>query len=136
MKNIILISISIFFIISCNTRVSSQLVSGVEYRISKIDSVKDIYLIYAEKTNVSIPNTVLLKIASAKTKNKCRNNSLLINKIYKLNLESLYPKNFVSHHYLQGITFKNVFISFDKEYNVKKDLFITNDIEGMCYVKK
>jgi len=65
MKNIILISISIFFIISCNTRVSSQLVSGVEYRITKIDSVKDIYLIYAEKTNVSIPNTVLLKIASA-----------------------------------------------------------------------
>lgn len=124
--------ILILSIISCNTK--SKLVTGIEYRIIKIDTIENIYLINAEKADTSIKNTGIIKIASAKTSNKCKKSNLLnVSKIYKFNIESLYPKNFVSHHYLGGITYNGVFVSFEKNINFKRDLFINNDLEGLCY---
>jgi len=135
MKNINIIYLFILFtIISCNTK--SKIVSGIDYNIVKIDSIKNVYLIYAEKKDASIKNSALIKIASIKTEKKCNKQKVIIaNRIYRLNLQSLYPKNFVSNHYLGGITFNSIFIPFDKEYNIKKDLFVTDDIEGVCYLK-
>jgi|GEM_PF-4135680 len=131
MKNGLAVII-LLLITSCS--IKSQFVSGIEYRIIKIDSIKNIYLIYAEKSSVVIKDTDIIKIASIKSKNKCEINKLIINnKKYKFNLTSLYPKNFVSHHYLGGITFNEIFVPFEKDYNVKKDLFTTEDLEGLCY---
>lgn len=127
--------ILILSIISCNTK--SKLVTGIEYRIIKIDTIENIYLINAEKADISIKNTSIIKIASAKTSDKCKKGNLLkVNKIYKFNIESLYPKNFVSHHYLTGITYNGVFVPFEKNINFKRNLFITTDLEGLCYKTK
>ena len=131
MKNISVI-ILLLLIISCNSK--SKLSAGLDYRIVKIDSIENVYLLYAERTDVSIPNTKIIKIASTKTGYGCKKNrSIIVEHNYKLNLKSLYPENFVSHHYLGGITFNGVYIPFEKDYNIKKNLFSTEDIKGLCY---
>ncbi|MCX8532076.1 hypothetical protein [Chryseobacterium luquanense] len=131
MKKILIITI-LMSIISCKP--TSKMVSGVDYKIIKIDSLETIYIIYAEKSDVSIRNSKIIKIASSKKNNKCKRKNLInIGQIYKLNLVSLYPENFVSHHNLGGITYNSIYVPFDKDYNVKKDLFITENLEGLCY---
>ncbi|MDR2236623.1 MAG: hypothetical protein LBE92_10905 [Chryseobacterium sp.] len=131
MKQIIFILI-IFGLYSCNIQSKSNI--GYSYRIVKIDSIENVYLIYAERSDVNIKNTVL-KIVSAKTEKNCKKNKrIALENNYKLNVFSLYPKNLVSHN-LGGITFNGVLIPFDKDYNIKKDLFITEDLKGLCYRK-
>ena len=113
--------------------VKSKVTEGYNYRIVKIDSIENTYLIYAENVSVSIKNTNIIKIVSAKTETNCKKNNLIaVDKNYKFSTFSLYPKNLVSHH-LRGITYNGTVIPFDKGYNIKKDLFITKNIEGLCY---
>ncbi|MPS66751.1 hypothetical protein [Chryseobacterium sp.] len=131
MKNIVFIVVVSFILFSCATK--PKAIAGYNYRIVKIDSIENTYLIYAERADVSIRNTNIIKIASEKTRTKCRKNNLInVDKNYKFNTFSLYPKDLVSHH-IGGITYNGTLIPFDKDYNVKKDLFGTKDIEGLCY---
>ncbi|MEJ5104369.1 MULTISPECIES: hypothetical protein [Chryseobacterium] len=134
MKKIIFTLASLFIIYSCG--IKPKISEGYNYKVIKIDSIENTYLIYAEKIDASIKNTAIIKIVSAKTKTNCKRKDLIIvDKNYKFNLISLYPKNLVSHN-LRGITYNGTLIPFDREYNVKKDLFITDNINGLCYKEK
>jgi len=131
MKKIIFTLIILFIINSCGVKSKSP--ESYNYRIVKIDSIENTYLIYAEKMNISIKNSAIIKIVSAKKEKHCKKNDLVIvDKNYNLNVISLYPQGLVSHH-LKGITYNGTLIPFDKDYNVKKDLFTTEDLEGLCY---
>ena len=132
MKKVIYLVVIIFLFLSCK---SQKLYSGLEYRILKIDSLDSVYLIYAEKDDISIGNSNVIKIVSAKSENRCKRNQLVIGKNYKLNLTSLYPENFASHH-LNGINYNGVLVKFDKDYNVRKDLFTADHLNGLCYIYK
>ena len=131
MKKIIFITSVLFVLCSC--RIKSKVNEGYEYRVIKIDSIENTYLIYAEKVDVTIKNTDIIKIVSAKTETyRKKSNLITVNKNYKFSTFSLYPKDMVSHH-LRGITYNGTVIPFDKDYNIKKDLFITKNIDGLCY---
>ncbi|MDR6489841.1 hypothetical protein J2799_004391 [Chryseobacterium vietnamense] len=131
MIKIIFIVATSFILYSCG--VKSKIAEGNSYRIVRIDSIENVYLIYAEKKDVNIKNTDIIKIASVKTKTHCKSNKIVtVANNYSFILTSLYPKNLVSHH-LIGITYNEVLIPFDKDYNIKKDLFITNNLNGLCY---
>lgn len=132
MKKMIYLLVISFLLVTCKTK---NLSSGIDYEVLEIDSIESVYIIYAERTNVTIKNTNIIKIVSSKDSTKCNKNKFIsVNKIYKLNLESLYPKNLVSHH-LKGINYNGITIPFDKDYNVKKDLFVSSNLQGLCYVK-
>lgn len=131
MKNIIFIIAVSLFLHSCNIKYKAY--EGVNYRVTKIDSIENTYLVYAEKVDVSIKNTNVIKIASAKTDTNCKRKNLIkVDKNYKFSIFSLYPKNLVSHH-LKGIVYNGSLILFDNDYNVKKDLFTTENLKGLCY---
>lgn len=131
MKKIIFVVAVSFVLYACG--VKPKAIAGYNYRITKIDSIENTYLVYAEKVDVSIKNTAIIKIASAKTKTNCKiRNLITVDKNYKLNPISLYPKNLVSHN-LRGITYNGTLVPFDKDYNIKKDLFITENLKGLCY---
>ncbi|MGH1517981.1 hypothetical protein [Chryseobacterium sp. JK1] len=130
MKKIIFIVAS-FILYACG--IKPKATTGYNYRITKIDSIENTYLIYAEKIDFSIKNTAIIKIVSAKSKTNCKTKNLItVDKNYRLNPISLYPKNLVSHN-LRGITYNGTLVPFDKDYNIKKDLFITENLKGLCY---
>ncbi|UOU97977.1 hypothetical protein MUU74_15965 [Chryseobacterium daecheongense] len=131
MKKIIFILIATYILYSCG--IKPKIIDGYNYRIVKIDSIENTYLIYAEKVNVKIKNTSIIKIVSAKVETKCkRKNLIIVDKNYKLDIYSLSPENLVSHN-IRGITYNGTLIPFDKDYNIKKDLFIAKNLNGLCY---
>lgn len=134
MRKIALLILIVWYTLqSCG--IKTKVGTSYDYRIVKIDSIENTYLIYAERINVSIKNTEIIKIVSAKPKMQCeKNNLIVLNKNYKLNTHSLYPENLASHN-LRGITYNGSLIFFDKDYNVKKDLFVTENLKGLCYKK-
>lgn len=120
MKKILIVSI-LFLMISCVGK--PKLFSGYEYRILNIVAIDNTYLIYAERTDVSIPNTAIIKIASAKSPNTCKKNNVLKkNNIYKLNVKSVFSEVINQKNHLSGTNFNGTYISL-KEDNVKHDLF-------------
>ncbi|WP_345989650.1 hypothetical protein AAEU33_18895 [Chryseobacterium sp. Chry.R1] len=133
MKKIIFVVVVSFVLYACG--VKPQSTASYNYRITKIDSIENTYLVYAEKVDINIKNTAIIKIASAKAKTNCdRKNLITVDKNYKLKPISLYPKNLVSHN-LRGITYNGTLVPFDRDYNIKKDLFITENLKGLCYKK-
>jgi hypothetical protein len=133
MKKILIVSL-LFLVMSCVGK--TKLFSGYEYRILNIVAIDSTYLIYAERTDVSIPNTAIIKIASAKSPNTCKKRNVLrINNIYKLNVKSVFSSGIGLKSNLRGTDFNGTYISL-KEDNVKHDLFVSDDIEGICYIKQ
>tara|TARA_R110000850_G_scaffold25451_1_gene73427 strand:+ start:123 stop:554 length:432 start_codon:yes stop_codon:yes gene_type:complete len=108
-----------------------------EYKILKIDSINNFYLIYATKADT------LFKIVSEKKfSDNCR--KIIIGKDYSLNLESIWRKEVmigdvdvspsktphVSCLYLNEIT--KVCLEGDSI----RDIYETKNLEGLCYLPK
>lgn len=129
MKKILYLLLINCMLFSCKTAINKKYTS--DYRVIKIDSVKNINIIYVEKIDATIKNSQILKIVSSKI--KCNEKKQIsVDKVYKLSIESLYPKNIVSHN-LKGISYDGQVIPFDNDYNVVKDLFISTNLKGLCY---
>ncbi len=103
-------------------------ISKNQFEIIKIDSIENVYLIYAKKGDS------IVKIASKKETNVC------INKIkkgdyYNLNIKSVFNSNFPQRRDLAGVNFNGTLIKL-KEQGVLWDLFISDDIKDLCVNNK
>lgn len=97
------------------------------YKILKIDSIQNIYTIYAKKKELTF------KIASKKE--TCVNCSkIIIGKFYNFKLYSLFPPKANQKISISGIRYFGTIIPLEGE-NVIWDLFETGNLIGLCYKK-
>lgn len=102
--------------------------SKAVYEIVRIDSIKNVYLIYGKK------NDSIFKIVSSKTKIQ---NCIPIKEgdTLELVLKSSFRENFYQRKDITGVNYNGVLIRFDKTKDVVWDLFTTENIKGICYIK-
>ncbi|WP_046746320.1 hypothetical protein [Kordia zhangzhouensis] len=99
-----------------------------KYRILKIDSIDQTYIIYAKKQDS------FYKIVSSKNDFKQDCNKIKVNQDYKLKLESLlYPENTKPRRKfeLSGIDYNGITIKVEKDSI--KDIHKSSNLNGLCY---
>ncbi|GAA0894526.1 hypothetical protein GCM10009122_42070 [Fulvivirga kasyanovii] len=119
--------------------VSKQEITPVEfnpnsYEVVKLDSLNDVYLIYAKKAGT------LFKIASKKT-SKERCSRIEVGEKYPFNLESLFPRNFQGKYdlspknlpHVSGVDFYGTTITLEPDSI--NDLFLARNVRGLCFMK-
>lgn len=134
MKTTLITICCILFLLSCkiNTNKKSEistsdLQSKGQFEIVKIDSIENTYIVYARR------NDSIVKIVSAKeTIPSC--NSIKKGKFYALKLRSVFSPNFHQKLDIAGFKFNGTLIKIKGE-NTVWDLFITENMKGLCYEK-
>jgi Ca2+/Na+ antiporter len=128
----LLIIFCAFVIISCKSNKSIS-DNASNYKVIKIDSLENVYIISAELYGAN--NEIdKFKIVSSRNNKSCKSNNIIKeNNSYKLLLKSLRPEEFQFLTNLVGIEFDGTIIPFEKTNNSKKTLFITNNLDGLCY---
>ncbi len=99
-----------------------------KFEIVKIDSIDNIYLVYAKR------NDSIVKIVSLKQKVKNCNQVLIGNK-YNFKIESFFSKNYHQKLDIKGFKVSNTIIKLEKN-GVIWDLFSTINLEGLCYIEE
>lgn len=99
-----------------------------EFTILKIDSIKHIYVVYAEK------NDSIYKILSKKEScNDCQ--PIEVGCKYSLKLDSYFlPEEFHIKMRMTGVSYDGVIINIERD-SIVSDLFITNNLKGICYIE-
>lgn len=132
----------IVFTISCNsgnekkhkldtTNKKIQTNDSTKYKIIKIDSIDKVYVIYALKNNI------YYKILSEKDSSRVGCEKLEIDKLYSLNIKSLlFPEELVNLQsgHITGTDFSGTIINIEEDSIM--DLHHSNNLKGICYVKK
>lgn len=104
------------------------------YEVIKLDSLNDVYLIYAKKAGT------LFKIASKKTNTeKC--SRIEVGEKYRFNLESLFPRNFQGKYdlspknlpHVSGVDFYGTTVTLEPDSI--NDLFLARNVRGLCFMK-
>lgn len=102
-----------------------------KYKVYKIDSIKNVYLIYARK------DEVLYKIASLKQSGRCDRDSVKVGGEYSFMLFSQVPKEYngmdVSPNtipHISGINFHGVWVEFERDSI--NDIFASINLKGLC----
>jgi hypothetical protein len=98
------------------------------YTVTRIDSINNIYLIYAKK------DSLLFKIASVKE--SVENCSYIkINGKYGLRLHSLFAKQIAGHEIMPSCLVTSVDYNgttLSKEIGCVDDLFFADNVKGLC----
>lgn len=126
-----------FILFKCNIKKEATLINqsfvGVSkdfnnmYEIVKIDSIENVFLIYA-KSNDSIFKIVSQKEISP----NC--NHIQLNESYDLKIVSVFPENFTQKRDKYGIKIYSTLIKFEND-SIVWDLFITKNLKGLCYIE-
>jgi len=97
------------------------------FKIIKIDSIENIYLVYAER------NDSIFKIMSLKEKySNCR--PIKLGELYNLKIISWFlPEEIHVRMRVTGVKFGNVIVKMERD-SIVSDLFLTKNLEGLCYV--
>ncbi|GAA0891922.1 hypothetical protein GCM10009122_16010 [Fulvivirga kasyanovii] len=104
------------------------------YEVVKLDSLNDVYLIYAKKGGT------LFKIASKRTsKEKC--SRIEVGEKYPFYLESLFPRNFKGKYdlspkslpHVSGVDFYGTTVTLEPDSI--NDLFLARNVRGLCFIK-
>jgi len=121
--------------LSCNyqNKLTRNNKAGRYYKILRIESLDNIYIIYAQKEDS------LFKILSLKSGNKnC--NTIKVNKSYPLKLKSLFPKEFLGKYDLSpqatnvdGVNFYGNMVQVERDSI--NDLTTAENIRGLCFIK-
>jgi len=97
------------------------------YRVVKLDSINDVYIIYAKTQNM------YYKILSAKDSEvkgmQC--DKILVNNSYRFQLNSLLASNEIDLLHVDGIKFNNETIEIEKDSIM--DLHTSSNLKGLCY---
>ena len=95
------------------------------FEIMKIDSIENVYLIYAKR------HDSLIKIVSAKEKESdCQ--KIFIRGKYELKISSIvYP--IPGKRHIAGVKFNNTIIRMEGG-NVTWDLFVSENLKGLCFL--
>lgn len=136
MKKIIISSIVIFLLFSCFTKKPEPIYQNIEinkvdnnkdFLIVKIDSIDNVIVLYAKR------NDSVFKIASLKQFDKnC--NKVTIGKSYNLKIKSFFPENYPQKLDIKGFKVSKTIIKLEKK-GVVWDLFSSENIKGLCYIK-
>ena len=131
----------IIFMVSCLTFMTGNLYSQMrntpdsvinkEFKILKIDSIKNIYVIYAEQ------NDSVYKILSEK-EDMCNCLNVELNNTYILSIKSYFGPGVIIQR-LAGARYQGSVIPIKDETdekNVLRDLYLSDDIKGKCYIRK
>jgi hypothetical protein len=95
--------------------------------IIKIDSIDNIYLLYAKR------NDSIVKIVSLKLKDmNC--NQIKVGDRYNLKINSFFSKNYPQKLDIKGFKVSNTIIKLEKN-GVIWDLFSSKNLKGLCYMK-
>lgn len=98
------------------------------FTIKKIDSTKNTYLIYAQKEDS------IIKIVS--TKQNFKNNTpIKVNEKYALKIKSLLF-GISNKRHIGGIKYNGEIIKLDIENKSIWDLFTSENLKGLYYIKK
>jgi len=110
-----------------SNRASSIPNRGEVYRISKIDSIDNIYLVYAMR------NDSIFKVVSKKEQNiQCP--QIRPGNNYLLSLESWFlPEEFHVKNRITGVKFENILITVERD-SIVGDIFTTKNLKGLCYI--
>ena len=112
-------------------KISPDSVINKEFKIVKIDSIKNVYMIYAER------NDSVFKIISIKEDiGYCQ--CLRLNSVYVLSVVSYFPPIVIKER-IAGVRYGDTQINRVEENdgkNVLKDLYLSNDIKSKCYVRE
>ena len=96
-------------------------INSEKYKIIKIDSLQNTYIIYAKKQDSTF------KIVSKKN---ASDNCIIIkiNEYYNLKIKSLFPVDYYQKIQISAIKFKL------EGNGIVWDLFISENLNGLCYV--
>jgi hypothetical protein len=98
-----------------------------EFRILKIDSIENVYIIYARR------NDSIFKIASKKVLSlNCQ--TIKIGEDIRLKIVSVFlPEEFHVKMRTAGVKIEGVLIPIEEE-TIVRDLYLTENLKGLCYL--
>ncbi len=111
----------------CSYRKPQQVEFKDEFKILRIDSIENVYIIYASR------NDSIFKIASKKVLNiNCH--PIKIGEDLRLKIVSVFlPEEFHVKMRMAGVRIEGVLIPIEEEAIVR-DLFLTENLKGLCYL--
>jgi|GEM_PF-974895 hypothetical protein len=99
------------------------------FEVLKIDSIENTYIIYVKKYD-TIRRIVSSKIEG---KNNC-NHQIIHGNFYNFKIKSLFDDRFFHKRDIAGIRYNGTIIKLsDSLENVIWDLYISENIHGLCY---
>jgi hypothetical protein len=119
-------------LVACKSNKTQPPLPGKDFKIVKLDSIDNVYLIYARQ------NDTLYKIVSLKD-GTYTGRSMVVGSSYRLDLESLFLKNF--HGYdlspqnsmdIGGISYCGTLIKVERDSIV--DLYRAKNIKGLSLI--
>jgi hypothetical protein len=139
MKYLVLFGALIITLFACkSSKIEESRAPKILYKVNRIDSVKDVYIIYARHSD-TIYKILSVKISAG---NNCK--PILINRSYAFELASLFVRNFNGKYditpetvdLLTGVDFHGTLINIDEGVkNQRRDLFEAKNIQGLCFVE-
>jgi len=97
-----------------------------EFKIIRIDSVANVYIIYAERND-----TIFKILSSYKEKpNDCK--PIQKDEFYELKIKSLM-ENFAGKLHIGGMRYGQLIIMLEGDNGIIWDLFVSENLKGLCY---
>jgi len=134
MKNTTLLLLVVLFSCVNNKQITVKQNEG--YRILKIDSMDNIYIVYVQKDDS------LYKVLSLKEHINQRTNhsKIKVGKQYPLKLKSLFEKNFLGKYdlspqalpYVEGVDYYGTKIKIEPDSI--NDLYTTENLKGLLFI--
>ncbi len=132
MRILFRVSMLISLLTACKSNKHQDPPPGKAFKIVKLDSIKNVYLIYARQKDT------LYKIVSVKETTHT-GQSIVVGSSYQLDLVSLFIKNFQGYdlspqHTLDigGISYSGTLIKVERDSIV--DLYRARNIKGLCFI--
>jgi hypothetical protein len=125
------VSMVISILAACRSSKNPDSLPGKDFKIVRVDSINNVYLIYARQRDA------LYKIVSLKEGTNT-GRSIVVGSSYPLDLVSLFIKNFQGYDLspqrsldIGGISFSGTLIKLERDSIV--DLYRAKNIKGLCF---
>jgi hypothetical protein len=132
MRILFRVSMLISLLTACRSNKHQDPPPGKAFKIVKLDSISNVYLIYARQKNT------LYKIVSLKEATHT-GRSIVVGSSYQLDLVSLFIKNFQGYDLspqnaldIGGISYAGTLIKVERDSIV--DLYRARNVKGLCFI--
>jgi hypothetical protein len=132
MRILFRVSMLISLLTACRSNKHQDPSPGKEFKIVKLDSISNVYLIYARQKDT------LYKIVSLKEATHT-GRSIVVGSSYQLDLVSLFIRNFQGYDLspqntldIGGISFSGTLIKVERDSIV--DLYRARNVKGLCLI--
>ena len=133
MRILFRVSMLISLLTACKSNKHQDPLPGEAFKIIKLDSIRNVYLIYARQ------NDTLYKIVSLKEVTHT-GRSIVVDSSYRLDLVSLFIKKFQGYDLspqntldIGGISYAGTLIKVERDSIV--DLYRARNVKGLCFTE-